>query len=141
MWLPGLCRLLEFVVLIFDTKIYNMQDVETYSWGQFDKDVSKIVKLLKKRRKKFDGVWGPPRGGLPLAVILSHALGIPFLSQPRSRETLIVDDIAGTGKTLNRYAGKNYIVTLFYCPQSTFVPDLWIRSCKKWVVFPWEKSG
>ncbi len=118
-----------------------MTNVEDYSWRQFDKDVTKIIRLLEQGHKKFDGVWGPPRGGLPLAVILSHALDIPFLLRPRSKKTLVVDDIADTGKTLDRYAGKNYIVTLFYHPKSTVVPNIWIRKkSKKWIVFPWEKS-
>ena len=118
-----------------------MPDKEHYSWVQFDKDVIEVVKRLRKTHKKFDGVWGPPRGGLPLAVILSHALALPFLSSPLSEKTLVVDDIADTGKTLEQYAGKNYIVTLFYHPESMFVPDIWIhKKGKKWIVFPWEKS-
>ncbi|MEK9183905.1 MAG: phosphoribosyltransferase [Patescibacteria group bacterium] len=110
-----------------------------YTWEQFDADTKKIVKLIKKTGKKFDGVWGPPRGGLVSAVMLSHALNIPLLSKP-TLNTLIVDDIADTGKTLKTYKGKNFIVTSFYHQQSAVVPDIWIREKKEqWIVFPWEK--
>ena len=108
-----------------------------YSWRQFDSDIKKIAGLIKKSKKKFDGVWGPPRGGLVPAIVLSHALGIPLLLQP-TKDTLIVDDVADTGKTLASYQ-RNFIVTIFYHRQSFVVPNIWL--CEKkdiWIVFPWE---
>ncbi|QQG45585.1 MAG: phosphoribosyltransferase [Candidatus Sungiibacteriota bacterium] len=119
-----------------------MKPTINYSWKQFDSDVKKIAKLLRARKKVFNGVWGPIRGGLPLAVCLSHALGIPFLQKPNGKKTLIVDDIADTGKTLKKFADKNYfIVTLFYRRGSVFKPNIWLREKKdKWVKFPWEKK-
>jgi len=118
-----------------------MENVQRYSWLQFDKDVTEMVRRLRKTRKRFDGVWGPPRGGLPLAVMLSHALEIPFLLKSQSRRTLIVDDIADTGKSLRPFFGKNFIVTVFYHHQSLTVPDIWMREKrKKWIIFPWEKT-
>lgn len=122
-------------------KLVFMQKKEYYSWEKFDKDVTILIYRLKRVHKRFDGVWGPARGGLPLAVTLSHALNLPFLSRPRSKRTLIVDDLADTGKTLKKYAGKNFIVTIFYHPQSIFVPNVWLRKKgKRWILFPWEKS-
>jgi len=118
------------------------EEFEYYSWKMFDNDVRKIVKRLKRRKRRFDGVWGPPRGGLPLAVTLSHALEIPFLESVQSVNTLIVDDIADTGKRLRDYANTHFIVTLYYHRQSTFVPDIWLRmKHKRFIKFPWEKSG
>lgn len=112
-----------------------------YTWRQFDKDVKELVRRLTRMQKKFDGVWGPPRGGLPLAVILSHELDIPFLLRPTSARTLIADDIADSGKTLKKFYGKNTIVTIFYHQKSVTIPDVWIRrKGKTWIVFPWEKS-
>src|SRR3989338_8218035 len=118
-----------------------MPSKEYYSWQKFDKDVSKLIPRLKRIRRHCDGVWGPPRGGLPLAVMLSHALNFPFLHRPHSKKTLIVDDIADTGKTLKRYSGKNFIATIYYHSQSLFIPDIWMRrKGRKWIIFPWEKG-
>ena len=115
---------------------------EYYTWNSFDRDVTRIVRALKKTGKHFDGVWGPPRGGLPLAIMLSHELGIPLLHTPKSRKTLIVDDMADTGETLKRFFGTHTIATLYYHPQSVVIPTVWIRKKgKRWVVFPWEKSS
>ena len=113
-----------------------------YTWEQFDSDIRQIIRIIRfmqeSKGRKFDGVWGPPRGGLISAVMLSHALDIPLLIKPTSN-TLIVDDIADTGKTLDQYKGKNFIVTSFYHKQSIVIPDIWIREKKnEWIVFPWE---
>ncbi len=111
-----------------------------YSWDQFDEDIKKIARLVGPKKKRLDSVWGPVRGGLPVAVCLSHALGLKFVFRPRGKKTLIVDDIADTGKTLFKYAKAGYfIVTLFYHRQSKFKPDIWLREKKdQWIIFPWE---
>jgi len=111
-----------------------------YSWKQYDADVKKIAKLLRAKKKQFDSVWGPIRGGLPLAVCLSHILGLRYVTKPKGKKTLIVDDISDTGKTLQKFSQKKYfIVTLFYRRQSKVVPNIWLREKKKqWIVFPWE---
>ena len=75
-----------------------------------------------------------------MAVILSHALPLPFLTEPTER-SLIVDDIADSCRTLERFKGKNFIVTPYYHQQSLVVPDIWLREKKDaWIVFPWEKN-
>lgn len=113
-----------------------------YTWQQFDKDAQRIAAMIRRKKLSFDGVWAPPRGGLPLAVVLSHALGMPFLKKPKSKKTLIVDDVADTGKTLKRFANTNVIATIFYHPESAFVPHIWIRKKGSgWILFPWEKSN
>ena len=113
-----------------------------YTWQEFDQDCETIIQTLYPRRAEFDGVWGPSRGGLPLAVALSHGLGLPlFLSKPFSHRTLIVDDISDTGKTLAPYEETNFIVTLFVHPQTLTPPSFHIHEKgKEWVVFPWEKG-
>ncbi len=112
----------------------------SYSWIQFDQDIKKIAKSLQKKKRRFDNVWGPERGGLVPAVCLSHALGLKFVSGPKSKKTLIVDDVADTGKTLEGFYKKGYfIATLFYHRQSSFRPQIWLREKKDaWIVFPWE---
>lgn len=109
-----------------------------YTWGQFETDAKKIARILKG--VNFDGIWAPPRGGLTPAVKLSHLLDIPFIEKP-TKLSLIIDDIADTGKCLGVYAKDGYfIVTLFYHKQSIFTPRIWIREKKeKYIIFPWEK--
>ena len=66
------------------------------SWIEFDECINSIYKQCKN--KKFEGVYGFPRGGLCLAVALSHSLGLPLLEEPKNN-SLIIDDIYDTGYT------------------------------------------
>ena len=53
---------------------------------------------------KIRSVAGVPRGGLILAVLLSHQLGIPLVYvEEATPSTLLVDDLADTGETLLEY--------------------------------------
>ena len=85
------------------------------------------------------GVYGIPRGGLVLAVIISHRYNLPLLQAP-CKDCIVVDDIADTGTTLEHYKEKGYyITTMFYHKQSKVVPDYWKHEKQEdWIVFPWE---
>ncbi|MBI2639527.1 MAG: hypothetical protein HYW90_01390 [Candidatus Sungbacteria bacterium] len=51
-----------------------------YSWEQFLSDMEKrVIPALNANRSEFTGVMGLPRGGLMMAVIISHQLGIPLI--------------------------------------------------------------
>lgn len=98
-----------------------------------------IEKLSEELPKNITGVYGIPRGGLCLAVMLSHKLNIPLLAAP-CKDCVVIDDIADTGETLYHYAEKGYcIATMYYHKQSKIVPDFWYKEkTDKWIVFPWE---
>lgn len=116
--------------------------IVNYTWSQFDKDMVKMARLIRTSNRAFKNIWGPARGGLPITVCLSHALNLPLAEKP-TKATLIVDDIADTGKTLGSFAARGFfIAAIFYHRQSVFVPNIWLREKKDaWVVFPWEKFG
>ena len=69
------------------------------SWKEFDECIISISNQCKENN--FEGVYGFPRGGLCLAVALSHSLGLPLLEEPINN-SLIVDDIYDTGHTLEK---------------------------------------
>ncbi|MDA1334575.1 MAG: phosphoribosyltransferase [bacterium] len=113
---------------------------QKYTWQEFDEDVNLLAEKIKATNKKFDGIYGIPRGGLPIAVALSHRLDLPMLMGGANEKTLVVDDIADSGSTLKPYRDrKSTIVTVFYHPSSTTEPNIWLRNKEqKWIVFPWE---
>ena len=99
----------------------------------------KIAHRIKKMNIK--NIYGIPRGGSVVAVYLSHLSELPIIEEPMFKdETLIVDDISDTGKTLNAYKHFGYkIATIYYHKQSIVEPDIWIYEKKDdWVLFPWE---
>jgi len=91
-------------------------------------------------KKKIRNIYGIPRGGLVPAVYLSHLLGLPIVIEPTGKETLVVDDICDTGKTLGAYQHFGYTTaTLYYHKQSPVEPNIWIYEKKdQWIQFPWE---
>lgn len=113
-----------------------------YTWQEFDKDIEEIVRWTKERN--FKSVYGIPRGGLILGVVLSHRLGLPLKLkiEELDRETLVVDDIADSGRTLENLDKvlnfKPVVAVLFYHKDARRKPDFYIREKKDWVVFPWE---
>ena len=54
--------------------------ISYFTWSEFDKSVEQIAN--KCRFKEFSGIYGVPRGGLCLAVALSHKLKIELISEP-----------------------------------------------------------
>ena len=62
--------------------------INYFTWSEFDKSVEHIAK--KCNFLKFSGIYGVPRGGLCLAVALSHKLKIKLISKP-TKYSLIVD--------------------------------------------------
>ncbi len=107
------------------------------SWIEFDECVYSIYKQCKN--KKFEGVYGIPRGGICLAVALSHSLELTLLNEPKNN-SLIVDDIYDTGHTLEQI--KHIKGSETYVWVSKKKPTWW--NCYKyikdndWIVFPWE---
>ena len=108
-----------------------------FTWNDFDKAVEFIAN--KCNLSKFSGVYGIPRGGICLAVALSHKLKIKFLSEP-IENSLIVDDIYDTGVTLSAFKdikGSTYFV-LFSKKSPVWWNTVSMAETNEWIVFPWE---
>ena len=110
-----------------------------FTWSEFDKSVDYIAKQCKSL--KFSGIYGVPRGGLCLAVALSHKLNIQLIEKPL-KNSLIVDDIFDTGITLSNF--KNIEGANFFVLVSKKKPIWWntvtLSYKKEWIVFPWENK-
>ena len=111
------------------------------SWNKANEMIKNLEIKIKKSNIKFDGIYGVPRGGLPLAVMLSYKLDIPVLLYP-TKNTLVVDDISDNGYTLQRMKNKK-IATIYSTDWTITKPDWFILKKKSkgdWLVFPWEKK-
>lgn len=89
--------------------------------------------------KNITGVYGPARGGLVFAVMISNRYNIPFLGAPQPG-CICVDDICDTGDTALAWQNKGYtIATMYYKENSKVRPDFWLyEKDNNWIVFPWE---
>ena len=110
-----------------------------FSWKEFDKSVEYIAQKCKLI--EFSGIYGIPRGGLCLAVALSHKLNIKLISKPK-KDSLIVDDVYETGITLNNFS--HIEGAMFYVLFSKKKPTWWntvnISNKEEWIIFPWENK-
>ena len=113
--------------------------INYFTWTEFDKSVEQIASKCKF--SEFSGIYGVPRGGLCIAVALSHKLKINLISVPK-KNSLIVDDIYETGMTLNTF--KNIEGATFFVLFSKIIPTWWntvhLSENKEWIVFPWENA-
>jgi len=116
-----------------------------YDWEYIEMSVSELCDRVKD--ESFEGIYGIPRGGLIPAVMMSHELNIPLITSFNGMydtKFLIVDDIADTGVTLEKYKKLEVCeyakyATIDYHKQSVVEPDYWIgEKGDKWIVYPWE---
>ena len=113
--------------------------ISYFTWSEFDKSVEQIA--YKCKFKEISGIYGVPRGGLCLAVALSHKLKIELITEP-IKNSLIVDDVYETGLTLTTF--KDIEGAMFFVLFSKIKPTWWntvfISNKSQWIVFPWEKT-
>ena len=114
--------------------------MRTLSWADLDRALD--ATLEKFESSSWTGVYGVPRGGLVLAVCLSHRLGLPLLDQPEAG-CLVLDDIYETGRTVEPFRSRRDITTLVWI--SKVQPQWWcaleVNTSSKWVLFPWENAA
>ena len=124
------------------------------TYEMYDHMMDNLVEQIEfsKSYTKVKYVYGPPRGGLPIAVHLSHHLGLEFvndewfcsiMTQEQREKTLIVDDVADTGKTLQNLKLRHCInfitATLHYKSRSVIKPDFFVEKNNTWLIYPWEQ--
>jgi hypoxanthine phosphoribosyltransferase len=124
------------------------------SWDDLEFALNDAMEEIKNngfiRHEELSGVYGIPRGGLVLAVCLSHRLKVPLLFEPQPY-CAIVDDVLETGRAMQ--SAINLAATI--CegqgkPRHAYATWVWISKNPmlrsgyarylrdKWVVFPWE---
>lgn len=75
-----------------------------YNVLNFREDIKRLVEIIDKR---YDYIYGVPRGGIPLAVALSQEFGIPLADDLGGGfHFLVVDDVIDSGRTREKY--KDY---------------------------------
>ena len=117
-------------------------------YSEYGRLLNKLVKKIKKSKeiKEVNFIYTFMRGGLPIAVHLSHYLNKPVYSDESKidfttvpwKTALIVDDIADTGKTLDGFQMLFPTATLFYKPRSIIKPTFYVEETEDWIVYPWE---
>ena len=123
------------------------------TWEEIEQDIDSIVKDLLKHAD-IDYVVGIPRGGLIIAVMISHKLGVKHMTIDHlekleefeldidKKKILIVDDISDSGQTLKRFRKDYTTATLDVRNTTIAIPQFyanWLDTAD-WIVYPWERK-
>ena len=111
-----------------------------FTWQDFDKAADNLAEKLRPIAVRPTSIFGIPRGGLVLAVALSHRLGIRLLTVA-DNYCLVVDDISDTGRTLKYYQVRGYKIATIHRVSGTICePDFWVSEKVRgdWIKYPWE---
>ena len=131
------------------------------------KDIASMLETILSKMKLDnyvpDNIVGVSRGGLQIAVMLSHYFDVPCIpiasssvDISNSGKYLVIDDDCSIGYTLEGIkstfdAEENIDVkyaVLYYCMSSSVQPDYWAKKCDNMedssltkcpnIVYPWE---
>ena len=115
--------------------------MRSLSWQEFDRAVERLA-AHARQLSGLCGIHGVPRGGMVLAVALSHRLELPLLEQPCAG-CLVVDDVYETGQTLAPYRQLEGCHVLVWISKAE--PLWWhaaeVTSAQEWLLFPWESAA
>lgn len=110
------------------------------SWNEIDRLVEVLAGKVLTEIPNIDSIHGIPRGGLIPAVLLAHKLDLPW-SNVMLPNTLVVDDICDSGKTIRDSVGV-HTATLYTKLSAVAQPTISAMTLineSQWIVFPWEK--
>jgi hypoxanthine phosphoribosyltransferase len=127
----------------------------TVKWEDYGQHLATLAKMLQSSGNSYDAVFGVPRGGLPVAVYLSHHLGIPMLPsnmslaelvehrENRGRRILIAEDIVDTGRTADPYLTASFDIASVFLKRpidARLEPKYFavVAPREVWVVYPYE---
>lgn len=108
-----------------------------YSLTEFQGDIRTLADQV--RGMGYKGLYGIPKGGVPVAMALSTVSGIPLVASV-SEDVLVVDDLIDTGRTRSRYPDNDMAVLhrKAWAPVDRQIVYCVHQDCKDWIVYWWE---
>jgi len=115
------------------------------TWDDYKFVVGELAVDISSSTRQYRCIYGILRGGLIPAVMLSHILGIPVITDVSfpNKDVLIVDDIAHTGNTIEYYRHWDEVMdiaTVYARESCRYQPNFCGEMIHDdiWRVFPYE---
>lgn len=93
-------------------------------------------------KKKYTNIYAIPRGGYLLGCMLAHQLNLPLEVNKNAinpKNTLIVDDLIDSGKTVSKFKGFD-VAVLYVKNGKKKLAKYYLHETDAWVKFPDEKD-
>lgn len=114
------------------------EKTEIITWEEIEKWVDILAEKIKD--KGYCGLYGVPRGGIIIAVLLSYKTKLPLLLAP-CKNCLVVDDDLATGVTVLPYLGRYDIAVMYKNPHCSLKPTYYYQEYgETFKVFVWNKE-
>lgn len=116
------------------------------SYQKLQQDVEKLSEKIDK--SKYDGVYAIPRGGVPVAALLSAYLGVGLLNKEdleglTPQRVLVVDDLIDSGKTIDEYIKAGHDVAVLYRKSHSPLESsnlILVETIDGWIELPYENT-
>lgn len=110
------------------------------TYSKLLRDVDKLAQKVEVSKKRYDSIFGVPRGGVPIAILLAKALNRTLLDNVNqiSSNTLIVDDLIDSGKTREQFKDNEFAVV--YTKPHSPKPTYSVEAIDGWIRFPYEET-
>lgn len=112
---------------------------------QFKNLTNILYHLILRHGYQYKFIYGVPRGGIPVAMELSHLTGIPLIEDINiqgisCRDILIVDDIIDTGTTRNKFMEYDFACLHIKAYVKNHGLVLYTQIVDEWVSYWWEEA-
>lgn len=109
------------------------------SYGGFIADCHRLATQVARSGKLYQNMYAIPRGGVPVALVMQQTLGLPLIAKDEiSSDTLIVDDLIDSGRTLQQFPDNDKAVVF---TKSADAPVTYsVEIVEGWIEFPYEQS-
>jgi len=121
----------------------DKQPILNCTWMEF----TRLIDILSKKiaPNKYNSIYGIPRAGLIVAAMLAYRLNLPVVeSEHITKETLIVDEITDSGKTLISMQEKYDCETAVLHKRIKTIakPTYFVELLKTddWIHYPYEEE-
>lgn len=115
---------------------YKNDEVTYLTWQELSDEVDKLAEKIKG--KNYVGIYGIPRAGLLIALILSYKTGIPVISSA-VENCLVVDDAVSTGVAMLPYIKRYDTFAIVVDANAPYTTTYYNYHTKELIYFPWDR--